>query len=101
MSKHTPGPWTRIHGQRFKHDSSAGIKGPDGMYVAAALDRNDTTRDGEVEATATLIAAAPELLKACVAVASVLNDSGVLEAHNWRDIADNLQAAIAKAEATA
>jgi hypothetical protein len=67
MAKHTSGPWTRLVGERFKHDSSAGVKGPDGLYIAAALDLNRYDKDDEVEANARLIAAAPDLLAACEA----------------------------------
>ena len=59
---HTPGPWTRTGDERFRHDRSAGVMGPDGTFVAAALDFNRDDRDGEVEANARLIAAAPVLL---------------------------------------
>lgn len=61
---HTPGPWTRQPDQRFRNDQSAGVKGPNGLYIAAALDFNRTDRDAEVEANAHLIAAAPDLLTA-------------------------------------
>lgn len=64
MTKHTPGPWTREEGQRFRHDQSAGIKAADGLFVATALDKNRIDLDAEVEANARLIAAAPELLDA-------------------------------------
>ena len=59
----TPGPWTREYGQRFIHDASAGIKAG-GLYIAAALDFNQFSRDEEVEANARLIAASPDLLQA-------------------------------------
>ena len=58
MTEYTPGPWTREPGQRFRFDMSAGIKDATGLYVAAALDQNDSEKDGEVEANARLIAAA-------------------------------------------
>lgn len=61
-TNHTPGPWKRKSGERFKHDQSAGIRGADGKYVASALDFNQFSRDEEVEANALLIAAAPDLL---------------------------------------
>jgi hypothetical protein len=63
-AQHTLGPWTRIAGERFKHDRSAGVQGPNGLYIAAALDLNRYDRDDEVEANAALIASAPELLDA-------------------------------------
>ena len=67
--RHTPGPWTREEGERFRHDQSAGIRSANGMYVATALDFNQVDRDEEVEANARLIAAATELLEACEAAA--------------------------------
>lgn len=63
-TKHTPGPWTRTEGERFKHDRGAGVKAASDQYIAAALDRNRYDLDEEVEANARLIAAAPELLVA-------------------------------------
>ena len=62
---HTPKPWTRQVGERFKHDNSAGIKGADGLYVAAALDFNRFDRDEEVEANALIIAASLDMLESC------------------------------------
>lgn len=67
-NEHTPGPWTRKEGERFKHDQSAGVRTQNGTYIAAALDLNQTDRDAEVEANARLIAAAPELLQALLTV---------------------------------
>jgi len=72
--KHTPGPWTRIAGERFRHDQSAGVTEPGGNYIAAALDRNRFDLDEEVEANARLIASAPELLAACEAQATLIRD---------------------------
>lgn len=74
MSNHTPGPWTRFPGERFKHDSSAGVKDSSGNYIACALDQNRYDRDEEVEANARLIASAPELLAACEALAAFTRD---------------------------
>lgn len=70
-TQHTPGPWTRETGQRFREmvqPESAGVRGPNGNYVATALDFNRYDRDDEVEANARLIAAAPDLLKALEAL---------------------------------
>lgn len=65
MNKHTPGPWSRARDERFRHDNSAGVRAANGLYIAAALDRNSCDLDEEVEANARLIAAAPDLLAAC------------------------------------
>lgn len=65
QAQHTPGPWARTEGDRFRHDQSAGVKGPDGIYLATALDFNKYDRDAEVEANARLISAAPDFYHAC------------------------------------
>ena len=68
MAEHTPGPWTRDAERDGRmRDESAAVRGPDGLFIAAAFDFNRTDRDAEVEANARLIAAAPELLAACLA----------------------------------
>ena len=59
-SKHTPGPWEIVIG--------AGSKGYAGSYEII------TAIDGEHESNAHLIAAAPELLKACELGEAVLRD---------------------------
>jgi hypothetical protein len=63
--RHTPGPWTRVYEERFRHDNSAGVRAANNLYIAAALDRNSYDLDEEVEANARLIAAAPDFLAAC------------------------------------
>ena len=73
MSKHTPGPWTREKGERFRHDRSAGVKAADGLFIACALDRNRYDLDDEVEANARLIAAAPELKDAAAKTVAALD----------------------------
>lgn len=72
-AKHTPGPWVRKYGERFRHDQSAGIKA-NGLYIAATLDMNRTDKDEEVEANACLIAASPELLEACEHLLTVIGN---------------------------
>lgn len=98
MNKHTPGPWTRKKGERFKNDNIAGVRGPDGLYVVAAFDFNQHNRDSEVEANAKLIAAAPELLE--VAQEALMNCS--IDNHGGGDDLDckfcnHARAVIAKA----
>lgn len=69
---HTPGPWKRIEGDRFKHDDSAGVTDGRGTYIACALDMNRYDKDEEVEANARLIAKAPALLDACESIFAAL-----------------------------
>jgi hypothetical protein len=99
MSKHTEGPWTRKYQERFHHDNSAGIRAANGLYIAAALDRNSFDLDDEVEANACLIAAAPDLLAACEASLKVME-----EIPGYRDLVRDAEsacrAAIARAHGT-
>jgi hypothetical protein len=60
----TKGPWSRTYGQRFRHNQSAGIAGPDGIYIIEVLDNNRAEEDEEVEATALAVAELPGLLEA-------------------------------------
>lgn len=90
---HTPGPWTRTRGEQFRHDHSRGVRGPDGTYVAAALDFNRSDRDEECEANARLIAAAPDLLSALKNLLQVCEDERESD-----DMLQDSRAAIAKAE---
>lgn len=84
MSKHTSGPWVAIKDGKYVtenpynvdhedgHDlTTAPIGGPDGQVVAlVVMDdefRKNRWDDTELDANASLIAAAPELLAACQA----------------------------------
>lgn len=83
-AKHTPGPWRK---------SGVIIKGANGEAVCFLSQRNDDHRkpDGELEANARLIAAAPKLLEALEVIVAAFDG----------DIADALkaaQAAIAEAK---
>ena len=65
MSKHTPGPWT------YQEESDAYthiVRGPNNYFITQLS--QDTS--GRSEADARLIAAAPELLEACKAIAELL-----------------------------
>ncbi len=62
---HSPGPWVAEPNRRLRSQvmsESIGVRGPGGLYLAAAFDFNRTDRDAEVEANARLIAAAPDML---------------------------------------
>ncbi len=87
MSAHTPGPWM-AHGMNV---SVAGIRGtrPPLITVASIYPSNDDNAK-QAEADARLIAAAPDLLMVCKAIA----------AHDYAspEELDALNAAIDKAE---
>jgi hypothetical protein len=95
-AQHTPGPWTRIAGERFKHDHSAGVRAPDGNYIACALDRNRYDKDEEVEANARLIAAAPEMLRLLTAASHALRSYqyGNSATDPAKDVADLIDAVL-------
>ena len=86
MSTHTPGPW-------FSHPTDAGkaIVAPD-CSICEMSPWDDEYQD-ELEANARLIAAAPDLLEAAIAlqVAAPLGQS------EWNAAADKLDKAISKA----
>lgn len=81
--KHTPGPWD------VEHDTE--IIAAEGQRIAEADTRSINFVNGEATANAHLIAAAPDLLRACEWALSMM-DGGRLE----EDIM-HLRAAIAKA----
>jgi len=98
MSKHTPGPWEMGE----ETEGSVSIDGPD-RQVGVAYDHMPLSR-----ANARLIAAAPELLEALLAVASMPpDDEGDLPPIPWVQqpgfapsqykLANQMRAAIAKA----
>lgn len=68
MIKHTPGPWT-INANEGEEDI---IDGPDGMPIACFdMRRDDKLRPlAECTANARLIAASPDLKKACEAIST-------------------------------
>ena len=84
MSKHTPGPW-----------EAGRLAGPDQWMVSGGPDGNRTSiADVSGEANARLIAAAPDLLRACKYVAEI---AVAWDPLTPGDIAEVL-AAVAKAE---
>ena len=93
MSKHTPGPWLSNTDDRYVREERSGAT------IALVCD-DDGHCDAEhrhampIGANASLIAAAPDLLAACErALANIETNGG------GADLADQLRAAIAKAEA--
>lgn len=91
MSKHTPGMWEAQGNVVF---SDTVPNGPEcGVLVAACGTNNEGIP--EQNANARLIAAAPELLRACHSALTLLRGSGFTD--NTQAIAE-LKAAIAKAE---
>ena len=100
MSGHTPGPWFFVPGPTDKHGHSRavvyhGSENICNLYVAGRK------RDDTVMGDAALIAAAPELLAACLAAQEALyvcaagGETGFDKKYN---ALDTLRAAIAKAE---
>ena len=68
-TKHTPGPWSTAIVVR---DFASVIDEKHGQYIADVYDRSDDDGNGETEANARLIAAAPDLLEAAKDVCSLL-----------------------------
>lgn len=67
--EHTPGPWN------VEHDTE--IIAAEGKRIAEADTRSINFVNGEANANASLIAAAPDLLAACEAVALRHGDDGL------------------------
>lgn len=90
MSEHTPGPWRPGHIDHWERGEKIAIRAEhidDQPYIAFLPDL-----DGNVEANARLIAAAPDLLEACHAA---LCPHSLL---TMEDAKQMCRAAIAKAE---
>jgi hypothetical protein len=92
-SKHTPGPWVaEIGGQGsfMIEDSNARVLCQRAAWYSSMVD--------ESEANARLIAAAPDLLAALIAIADQLERVGDTRRHKDGQYIDEARAAIAKAE---
>jgi len=91
-TKHTPGPW---HSNNRPNDTLV-LDGDDliiaGIYMFPAPDR-----EGQEQANAHLIAAAPELLAAAKGVQDIVDGMKDME-RAWANELEALDAAIAKAE---
>jgi hypothetical protein len=92
MSKHTPGPWVADDGYSATH---LRIRSEDWGTIADVNDPYNAMPDGELEANARLIAAAPELLEAAKWMVGRLHRTGLDVAKGPRAA---LEVAIAKAE---
>ena len=90
MSAHTPGPWTCFYKSKYDEWHVA-VPMSEGSMKWALFD--DGVRSENPEADARLIAAAPDLLAACLA----LKAAGPLGQREWNAAADMMDAAIAKA----
>lgn len=95
----TKGPWKVIHTQTRKLQWNVGtdILAP----VQAMIVEGFNNRDGNAEANARLIAAAPELLKVCKLILKDCEDIEWAETNNpdgFDAMADSLRTVIAKAE---
>lgn len=96
MEKHTPGPWTVEVAGRIKSDPEyleiRALDQPVGMRQRIAQ-----TRGANMEANARLIAAAPDLLAACIDAEEYLR--GIKNpTDEQRSLAAKIYSAIAKAE---
>lgn len=96
---HTPGPW------HVNHNISVHIDSEDGRFVAAVSADEDGNKpeDGyipyaEGEANAALIAAAPDLLAACMAASAYLTPPASRFPENRKAAAEMIEAAIHKAQ---
>lgn len=121
--KHTPGPWTVELGRLTKdtpifgfaikapgklaYVASAGLSPPDHVLIVHKDFRDHITTgfdEAEVEANARLIAAAPDLLEACIAtrdyLKSLFQALGELCTSADVEMANLIDAAIQKAEGT-
>jgi len=87
---HTPGPWT-IDREHFSINHPPQTDNPNECCLIASYGRK---RDWAHEANARLIAAAPELLEACRAIALLNEGQGRV---NMCEVAGQARAAIAKA----
>lgn len=70
--EHTPGPWN------VEHDTE--IIAAEGQRIAEADTRSINFVNGEANANASLIAAAPDLLAACLCVMECADMSGAVRA---------------------
>jgi len=90
----TPGPWTYTdNGEEITIDCGE-------IYGAAVLwagDSDDWPHAQQL-ANARLIAAAPQLLEACIQARAALPDRSLCESGGQRSVVDMLNAAIAAAE---
>jgi hypothetical protein len=96
---HTPGPW--ILSESDSAASSFGIADANGSSIASVGDGRHDGAPEESAANARLIAAAPDLLDACMTLAEVASDS--VELGDWPELIKAIEqadAAIAKADGT-
>jgi hypothetical protein len=70
-TKHTPGPWTTYRGSVWSKDPS--IDRSKRSNIVCAISERLKVPESEQQANARLIAAAPELVDACITALSVLD----------------------------
>lgn len=78
--KHTPGPW--IYSLTPKGDEAQIYCPKDKLMVAIVSNANFNRKYDEVRANARLVAAAPELLNACEALAEYVSEQWLKEWDN-------------------
>lgn len=105
-TKHTPGPWMKTDGSAIKCDlRPIGLTKDAGLIVASVVggptsEYSFPRDESEVEANASLIAAAPELLAALVSMCETMEQQnwGIKSPDQWQTEAyKQARAAIAKA----
>ena len=95
MSAHTPGPW---HARNSPSEIWGEVRDAEGLWVARVHQRyGDDSSNPECESNTSLIAAAPEMLKALKALAG-LCDCAAYELDATQCEHARARAAIAKAE---
>lgn len=82
MSKHTLGPWSVSDGLSTRRLVADVQDGHQGLKRWAVV--HDGKTEGDAQADARLIAAAPELLEACEQAIGVLTEPGVMGVDEWK-----------------
>lgn len=98
-TQHTPGPWTCHSGRIYTDGPTVWPKGGDLGIPIADINREkgNGTAPVERDENARLIAAAPDLLEACEAIAKLADGQGM---RNLMTVAGQASRAIEKAKPT-
>lgn len=97
MTKHTPGPWWVGTGTSDQLGPVLAIVRKEESCGAAIAVIDTVTGDEVSQENARLIAAAPDLLAACIQAVTELEDCCTTPSDDW-DFYEKLKAAITKAE---
>src|SRR6476646_6775635 len=96
MSKHTPGPWRPSYDRGYFVETDHDDKPSSGNVCN--IEQGDGCSKEEAQANARLIAAAPDLLKACKAMVTYCGKYAIEDYAKGQWPYQNLMDAIAKAE---